>query len=79
MIWGQLVNLLQNIKGKLQMDSRFKCEKFNHESSRSNGAGCLWLTPVILAAWKVEVSRITVVGQLDKKVCDTPSQPKYLK
>jgi hypothetical protein len=34
-----------------------------------------WLTSVIPAAQKVEISRISVQGQPRKKVSKTPSQP----
>jgi hypothetical protein len=40
------------------------------------GAGHRWLTPVILATWEVEISRITVLGQLREVVCETLSR-KY--
>jgi hypothetical protein len=33
-----------------------------------------WLKPIILATWEAEVSRIPVQGQLEQKVCKTPSQ-----
>jgi hypothetical protein len=37
------------------------------ELERKKGAGCLWLTPVILATWKAEIRRIKVPDKLDKK------------
>jgi hypothetical protein len=33
-----------------------------------------WLKPVILAAWKAEIGRITIRGQSKQKVYMTPSQ-----
>jgi hypothetical protein len=34
-----------------------------------------WLTPVILAAWEVEIRRIAIQHQMGKKVHNTPCQP----
>jgi hypothetical protein len=34
-----------------------------------------WLTPVILATWKVDIGRVTVQGQSEQKVQETPSPP----
>jgi uncharacterized membrane protein YGL010W len=31
----------------------------------------LWLMPVILVTWEVEIQRIVVLGHLRQKVCET--------
>jgi hypothetical protein len=37
--------------------------------------GWWWLTPVILATWEAEISKIVVWGQPRQKFPKTPSQP----
>jgi hypothetical protein len=41
---------------------------------RGSGARCWWLTSVILAIWKTEISRLAVQDEL-QQIHKTPSQP----
>jgi hypothetical protein len=41
-----------------------------------NMAGCQWLTPIILATWKVQIRRIAVLGPPRQIVHETPPPPK---
>jgi hypothetical protein len=45
------------------------------EFLKNTGNWVLWLTPVILTTWEVEIRRIMVQGHLRQKVHENLSQP----
>jgi hypothetical protein len=45
------------------------------DKRKQKNSWLLWLKPIILATWEVEIGRIMIQGQPRQKVSKTPSQP----